>query len=77
MGEAKLLLLDEPMAGISPALAQSVAAQLEDLRDCGMTMLTVEHELRLVERLCAPVVVMAQGKVLAEGSMDNCGPTRR
>jgi ABC-type branched-subunit amino acid transport system ATPase component len=69
MGEPKLLLLDEPMAGVSPALAQSVAAQLEELRDSGMTMLMVEHELRLVERLCDPVVVMAQGKVLAEGAM--------
>ena len=69
MGEPELLLLDEPMAGVSQALAQSVAAQLEDLRDSGMTMLMVEHELRLVERLCEPVVVMAEGKVLAEGSM--------
>ena len=69
MGDPKLLLLDEPMAGVSPALAQSVAAQLEELRDSGMTMLMVEHELRLVERLCDPVVVMAQGKVLAEGAM--------
>jgi neutral amino acid transport system ATP-binding protein len=69
MGEPRLLLLDEPMAGVSPALAQSVAAQLEELRDSGMTMLMVEHELRLVERLCDPVVVMAQGRVLAEGAM--------
>jgi ABC-type branched-subunit amino acid transport system ATPase component len=69
MGEPKLLLLDEPMAGVSPALAQSIASQLEELRDSGMTMLMVEHELRLVERLCDPVVVMAQGTVLAEGSM--------
>lgn len=69
MDEPKLMLLDEPMAGVSPALAQLVAAKLEELRDSGMTMLMVEHELRLVERLCDPVVVMAQGKVLAEGSM--------
>ena len=40
-------------------------------------MLMVEHELRLVERLCDPVVVMAQGTVLAEGSMAEPGPTRR
>jgi ABC-type branched-subunit amino acid transport system ATPase component len=69
MARPKLLLLDEPMAGVSPSLALSIADRLMELRDEGMTMLMVEHELRLVEKLCDPVVVMAQGKVLAEGSM--------
>jgi ABC-type branched-subunit amino acid transport system ATPase component len=69
MARPKLLLLDEPMAGVSPPLAVTIARRLEELRDTGMTMLMVEHELRLVERLCDPVVVMAQGRVLAEGAM--------
>jgi ABC-type branched-subunit amino acid transport system ATPase component len=69
MARPKLLLLDEPMAGVNPALAMSIAQRLEELRDEGMTMLMVEHELRLVEKLCDPVVVMAVGRVLAEGSM--------
>jgi ABC-type branched-subunit amino acid transport system ATPase component len=69
MARPKLLLLDEPMAGVSPSLALSIADRLMELRDEGMTMLMVEHELRLVEKLCDPVVVMARGKVLAEGSM--------
>jgi ABC-type branched-subunit amino acid transport system ATPase component len=69
MARPKLLLLDEPMAGVSPPLAVTIAQRLEELRDTGMTMLMVEHELRLVERLCDPVVVMAQGRVLAEGAM--------
>ncbi len=64
-----MLLLDEPMAGVNPALAQRIAAYLEGLRDGGLTMLMVEHELALVERLCRPVVVMAQGKVIAQGTM--------
>jgi neutral amino acid transport system ATP-binding protein len=66
---AKLLLLDEPMAGVSPSLVPSIADRLMELRAAGMTMLMVEHELRLVEKLCDPVVVMARGTVLAEGSM--------
>jgi ABC-type branched-subunit amino acid transport system ATPase component len=70
MAEPKMLLLDEPMAGVNPSLALSIAERLEELRDEGMTMLMVEHELRLVERLCDPVVVMARGRVLAEGTMD-------
>ena len=69
MAQSKLLLLDEPMAGVSPSLALSIADRLMELRAAGMTMLMVEHELRLVEKLCDPVVVMARGTVLAEGSM--------
>ena len=70
MAEPKMLLLDEPMAGVNPSLALSIAERLEELRDDGMTMLMVEHELRWVEKLCDPVVVMARGRVLAEGSME-------
>jgi ABC-type branched-subunit amino acid transport system ATPase component len=69
MARPKLLLLDEPMAGVNPTLAGRIAAYLEELRDGGLTMLLVEHELAHVDRLCNPVVVMAQGKVLAEGTM--------
>jgi branched-chain amino acid transport system ATP-binding protein/branched-chain amino acid transport system permease protein len=69
MARPRLLLLDEPMAGVSPPLALSIAERLAELRDEGMTMLMVEHELRIVERLCDPVVVMANGRVLAEGPM--------
>ncbi|HVC24680.1 MAG TPA: ABC transporter ATP-binding protein [Acidimicrobiales bacterium] len=70
MASPRMLLLDEPMAGVNPSLAMSIADRLEELRDEGVTMLMVEHELRLVERLCDPVVVMARGRVLAEGSME-------
>ena len=69
MAEPKMLLLDEPMAGVNPTLALAIAERLAELRDQGMTMLMVEHELRWVDKLCDPVVVMARGRVLAEGSM--------
>jgi branched-chain amino acid transport system ATP-binding protein len=70
MASPRLLLLDEPMAGVNPTLALSIAEHLEDLRDEGMTMLMVEHELRWVEKLCDPIVVMARGSILAEGPME-------
>ena len=70
MASPRLLLLDEPMAGVNPTLALSIAEHLEHLRDEGLTMLMVEHELRWVEQLCDPIVVMANGHVLAEGSME-------
>lgn len=69
MAKPRLLLLDEPMAGVNPTLAQRIADHLADLRSEGITMLMVEHELAVVERLCEPVIVMTQGRVLAEGSM--------
>ncbi|TML27694.1 MAG: ABC transporter ATP-binding protein [Actinobacteria bacterium] len=69
MARPRLLLLDEPMAGVSPALATRLADHLARLRAQGLTMLLIEHDLALVERLCDPVVVMAQGRVLAEGHL--------
>jgi len=71
MARPKMLLLDEPTAGVAPALALSIADHLAELRDEGITMLMVEHELRIVERLCDPVIVMAQGVVLAEGTLQD------
>jgi branched-chain amino acid transport system ATP-binding protein len=65
----RLLLLDEPMAGVHPSIVHEIAAYLEDLRDEGLTILVVEHELGIVERLCDPVIVMAQGKVIGEGPL--------
>ena len=69
MTRPRLLLLDEPMAGVHPNLAQSIASYLERLRDEGLTMLMIEHELSIVDRLCDPVAAMAQGRIIAEGTM--------
>jgi ABC-type branched-subunit amino acid transport system ATPase component len=65
----KVLLLDEPMAGVNPTLARRIEAYLSELRAEGLTMLLIEHELGLIERICDPVVVMAQGTVIAQGPM--------
>jgi branched-chain amino acid transport system permease protein len=69
MARPRLLLLDEPMAGLAPALAERLEAACRQLAAAGMSILLVEHELGAVERLCAWVVVMAQGKVISEGRM--------
>ncbi len=65
----RLLLLDEPMAGVHPAVVHEIAHYLEGLRDGGLTILMVEHQLGMVERLCDPVIVMAQGQVIGRGSL--------
>jgi ABC-type branched-subunit amino acid transport system ATPase component/ABC-type branched-subunit amino acid transport system permease subunit len=69
MAGPELLLLDEPMAGLAPALAERLEAACRELAAAGMSILLVEHELRAVERLCERVVVMAQGRVISEGRM--------
>ena len=69
MLQPRLLLLDEPMSGVHPSIIGEIAVYLEALRDEGLTILIVEHELHMIERLCNPVIVMAQGKVIGQGSM--------
>jgi ABC-type branched-subunit amino acid transport system ATPase component len=69
MAKPKMLLLDEPFAGVNPTLAREIEQYLLDLRADGLSMIMVEHELSVVERLCDPVVVMAQGRVISEGTM--------
>jgi ABC-type branched-subunit amino acid transport system ATPase component len=69
MSRPRLLLLDEPMSGVSPALARRIESYLLELTSEGLSLLLVEHEMSVVERMCDRVIVMAQGRVLAEGLM--------
>jgi len=69
MAEPAVLLLDEPLAGVNPTLSREVEVAIGDIRDSGITTIMVEHELGVVERLSDSVVVMAQGGVIARGSM--------
>ena len=70
MTEPGMLLLDEPMAGVHPNLARRIGHQLVALCGEGMTILMVEHELAIMDEFCDPVVVMAEGSVLAQGTME-------
>ena len=67
MTQPEFVLLDEPMAGVNPALVQSLLDHILDLRDEGMTVLFVEHDMHMVRHIADWVVVMAEGKVVAEG----------
>ncbi|HEY2693552.1 MAG TPA: ATP-binding cassette domain-containing protein [Streptosporangiaceae bacterium] len=69
MAEPGMLLLDEPMAGVHPNLARQIGNELVALCREGMTILMVEHELAIMDEFCDPVVVMAEGTVLAQGTM--------
>ncbi|WP_433586710.1 ABC transporter ATP-binding protein [Microbacterium hydrocarbonoxydans] len=67
MSDPNLVMLDEPMAGVNPALTQSLLDHILDLKEQGMTVLFVEHDMHMVRHIADWVVVMAEGRVVAEG----------
>lgn len=67
MVQPKLVMLDEPMAGVNPALTQSLLDHIKNLKAEGMTVLFVEHDMNMVRHIADWVVVMAEGKIVAEG----------
>ncbi|MBX3088932.1 MAG: ABC transporter ATP-binding protein [Cryobacterium sp.] len=67
MSDPTLIMLDEPMAGVNPALTESLLEHIVDLKKLGMTVLFVEHDMQMVSHIADWVVVMAEGKVVAEG----------
>lgn len=70
MTEPKILLLDEPTAGVNPARIRDVEEYLRTVLASGVTILMVEHQLEVVQRLCDKVYVMASGRVIAAGSLE-------
>src|SRR5258707_10805845 len=77
LAEPRMVLLDEPMAGVNPTLVGDIADHLATIRDSGVTILLIEHEMELIERLCDDVVVMAEGKFLTRGTFDEVTADRR
>ncbi|MDQ6675041.1 MAG: ATP-binding cassette domain-containing protein [Chloroflexota bacterium] len=69
MADPKLMVLDEPFAGVNPALIELLEGHIQQLRDTGITFIMVEHNLNVVERICDHVVVMAEGRTLATGRL--------
>jgi neutral amino acid transport system ATP-binding protein len=71
MTEPTLVMLDEPMAGVNPALTESLLGHILGLKEDGMTVLFVEHDMHMVRHIADWVVVMGQGEVIAEGPPDD------
>jgi branched-chain amino acid transport system ATP-binding protein len=71
MVEPDMVMLDEPMAGVNPALTQSLLGHVKNLRESGMTVLFVEHDMDMVRDISDWAIVMAQGQVIAEGTPDD------
>jgi ABC-type branched-subunit amino acid transport system ATPase component len=67
MSDPAMIMLDEPMAGVNPALTQSLLGHIQNLRDQGTSVLFVEHDMHMVRHISDWVVVMAEGRIVAEG----------
>src|SRR5918994_1403784 len=76
MSDPKLIMLDEPMAGVNPALKQSLLAHIKELKDEGRTVLFVEHDMDMVHEISDWVLVMAQGQLIAEGTAKSISGNR-
>ena len=71
MADAKLILLDEPGAGVNPTLMQKIGDMIIELNQKrGYTFCLIEHDMQLIERLCHRTIVLAEGRILQEGSME-------
>jgi ABC-type branched-subunit amino acid transport system ATPase component len=68
MSSPKVVLLDEPTAGVNPVLVELMAERIRDLQREGTTVLVVEHNMDFVMALCDPVIVLDGGRVLFEGA---------
>ena len=70
MAEPRLVLLDEPTAGVNPTLQNEIGERLLELPRRGITVLLIEHDMGFIAHLCQPVIVMAEGRVLTQGTFE-------
>ena len=69
-------MLDEPMAGVNPALTQSLLTHITGLRDEGKTVIFIEHDMDVVQEISDWVVVLAEGRVISEGTPSDIASDR-
>jgi branched-chain amino acid transport system ATP-binding protein len=68
--EPKLLLLDEPAAGMNSVEKQQLTDEIRKLDDSGISILMIEHDMRFVMEICRRIAVLNFGRVIAEGTPD-------
>ncbi len=78
MAQPRMILLDEPVAGVNPTLGGEIAERIQQLNEeDGLTFLIVEHDMDVVAQICDPVIVMAEGRTLMQGSFDDIASDAR
>jgi branched-chain amino acid transport system ATP-binding protein len=71
MAEPKMIMLDEPGAGVNPTLLNELIDKIQQLKEQGFTFLLIEHDMDLILRLCNPVIVLVEGQNLTEGTFNH------
>ncbi|MWG32932.1 ABC transporter ATP-binding protein [Halomarina oriensis] len=71
LADPEILLLDEPVAGVNPTLANTLAEHIERLNEAGTTFLVIEHDMEFIMNLADPIIVLDQGHVLTEGTPES------
>ena len=77
LAEPDILLLDEPVAGVNPTLANKLKTQIRRLNEEGTTFLLIEHDMDFIMSLADPIIVLDQGSVLTEGTPDEVRSDKR
>ena len=70
MGDPAVILLDEPAAGVNPVLTETLIGKIEELNRQGTTFVIIEHDMDFVMRHCDPVIALAEGKIVFQGTSD-------
>ena len=70
MGDPQIILLDEPAAGINPKLARTLIERIEELNQLGKTFLIIEHDMDFIMHHCDPIIALAQGRLVFEGTAE-------
>ncbi len=71
MTDPKMLLLDEPFAGVNPTLARKLVGRIRELKDRGMTFLIIEHDMPLITEVSDTLIFMNQGRIILEGAPED------
>jgi branched-chain amino acid transport system ATP-binding protein len=77
LADPEILLLDEPVAGVNPTLANTLAEHIERLNESGTTFLVIEHDMEFIMNLADPIIVLDQGHVLTEGTPETVRSDKR
>ena len=77
ISEPKIILLDEPAAGVNPILLEEIVERIWEINRMGITFLIIEHNMEMVMKLCSPIMVMAEGAILMQGEADEIRSDKR
>ena len=77
ISDPKLILLDEPAAGVNPVLLEEIIQKIREINQMGITFLIIEHNMEMVMKLCSPILVMAEGSILMQGNADEIRSDKR